>query len=470
MAITKVTTHCGVVVGRPGEDAAISVFKGIPYAKAPLGELRLAPPQPCEPWKGELVCDRWSDSPVQDIGRYTTPGVAFSEDCLKLNIWTPAAQSGEKLPVMLFLYGGGYNRGDSCYKTYDGEEICRSGCIFVNLNYRVSVFGFLAHSGLSVRSADGVSGNYGLLDQIAALKWVRENIAAFGGDPENVTIYGQSAGGGSCRYLTASPLAKGLFRRAILMSGGSVHDSELTLDEYRALCEKVLAHVGWTLDDVLHREAFEVQNTLYKAAGEVMTALGRSPVFFFRPCVDGVVLPDAHTSAGLFDEDIDVMMGSVYGDGLHGKAEAEKFDDEYAVLRAFAYAPQIAQARRANEKGVRPLYTYFIERVRPGDTVPMPHGAELPYFFGTLDRFDDPWTELDRRICRTGMAYWTNFAKTGDPNGAGLPVWPPYTPETPVSMNMTDTDIVVRELAATKDERYILDCLIDQKEIAAERP
>lgn len=465
MAITKVRTRCGLVAGRPGEDVAISVFKGVPYAKAPVGKLRLAPPQPCEPWEGEMVCDRWSDSPVQDIGRYTTPGVDFSEDCLKLNVWTPAAQAGEKLPVMLFIYGGGFNRGDSCYKTYDGEAICRDGCVFVNINYRVSVLGFLALSGLSARCPHGVSGNYGILDQIAALKWVRENIAAFGGDPENITIFGQSAGGSSCRYLTTSPLARGLFKRAILMSGGGVHDTELSLAEYQALCEKILAHLGWTMDDVMNREAFDVQNSLYKASQEVMAELGRPQAFFFRPCVDGVVLPDAHTSAGLFDENIDVMMGSVYGDGMRGKAEAEKFADEYAVMRAFAYAPQIAQARRANEKGVRPLYTYFIERVRPGGTAPMPHGAELPYFFGTLDRFDDPWTELDRRACRTGIAYWTNFAKTGDPNGEGLPVWPAYTEENPVSMNFTDADIVVRELASMDDERYILDCLINKKEI-----
>jgi len=461
MALTKVNTQYGTVVGFPGADISITAFKGIPYAKAQ----RLAPPQDADSWEGELFCNKWSDSPVQDIGRYTTPGVKFSEDCLKLNVWTPAKRADEKLPVMLFIYGGGFNRGDSCYKTYDGEAIARSGCVFVNINYRIAVFGFLALKELSERSENGVSGNYGLLDQIKALEWVRDNIAAFGGDPDNVTIFGQSAGGSSCRYLTTTPLAKGLFKRAILMSGGGVHDGDMKMEEYQDLCAKMLDHLGWTLDDVLNGEAQFVQDSLTRAAHEVMDALGRPTMFFYRPCVDGYVFPDAHTSAGLFDEDIDVIMGSVYGDGMRGKMYADKFEDEYNAIRAFGYAPQVANARRANAKGIRPLYTYFIERVRPGSGVPMPHGAELPYFFDTLDRFEDEWTEYDREIGRKGIAYFTNFAKTGDPNGEGLLPWAPYTAENPVSLNITDTEIRVCELAVTEDEQYILSCLIENKEI-----
>ncbi len=465
MAVLKVTTKYGTVVGKPGVDKTISVFKGVPYAKTPKGELRLLPPVDCDPWEGEKTCYTWGDSPVQDIGRYTTEGVIFSEDCLKLNIWTPAEKSGEKLPVMLFFYGGGYNRGDSCYRTYDGEAIARRGCIFVNINYRVAVMGFLALDALSARGTTGTSGNYGLLDQIQSLKWLHENIEAFGGDPDNITIFGQSAGAGSCRFLCASPLAKGLFRHAIIMSGTAVHDNDTSLADYKAICEALLSHVGWTVDDVLKRDAVAVQYELKRAADEYLPTIGRSPVFFFRPCVDGYVLPDANTSAGLFDPAIDVMIGSVYGDGMRGRAEADKFADPYIAIRAFAYAPQIAQARRADEKGVRPIYTYFIERTRPGGDSPMPHGAELPYFFGTLDRFEDKWTALDRRGSETGMDYWTNFAKTGDPNGEGLPVWPAYTAENPVSMNFTNEDIFIRELASTDDERYILDCLIGKKPI-----
>ena len=465
MAMLKVKTKYGVVAGKPGADKAISVFKGVPYAKAPKGALRLMPPENCEPWEGEKPCFTWGDSPVQDIGRYTTEGVIFTEDCLKLNIWTPAETGEEKLPVMLFFYGGGYNRGDSCYRTYDGEAIARRGCIFVNINYRVGVMGFLALDALSARDPRGVSGNYGLLDQIQSLKWLHENIAAFGGDPDNITIFGQSAGAGSCRMLCTSPLAKGLFRRTIVMSGTSVHDNDTSLEDYQAMCETLLSYVGWTVDDVLKRDAVAVQYELKRAADEYLPTIGRSPIFFFRPCVDGCVLPDGNTSKGLFDPDIDVMLGSVYGDGMRGRAEAAKFRDPYIAVRAFGYAPQIAQARRANEKGAKPIYTYYIERTRPGGDSPMPHGAELPYFFGTLDRFEDAWTALDRCGSETGMDYWTNFAKTGDPNGPGLPVWPPYTAENPVSMNFTNEDIFIRELAATEDEKYILSCLIEKKPI-----
>ena len=456
MAILKVSTKYGVVAGKPGVDKSISVFKGIPYAKAPMGEGRLRPPMPCESWEGEKECFSWGDSPVQDLGRYTTEGVAFSEDCLKLNIWTPAEKGGEKLPVMLFFYGGGYNRGDSCYRTYDGEAIAKRGCIFVNINYRVGVMGFLALDGLSARCPVGVSGNYGLLDQIESLKWLHENIEAFGGDPDNITIFGQSAGAGSCRLLCASPMAKGLFRRAIVMSGTAVRDNDLTLSEYQQICDKLLDYLGWTLDDVLTRSAMAVQYEFKRAADEYLPTIGRNPVFFFRPVVDGVVLPDKETSKGLFDPEIDVMLGSVYGDGMRAFAKAKDSADPYRFVRANAYAPQVIQARRANAKGVRPIYTYFIERVRPSGNSPMPHGAELPYFFGTLDRFDDPWTALDRRASETGIDYWTNFAKTGDPNGAGLPVWPAYTAENPVSMNFTNEDIFIRELAETELEKKIL--------------
>ena len=199
-----------------------------------------------------------------------------------------------------------------------------------------------------------------------------------------------------------------------------------------------------------------VQYEFKRAADEYLPTIGRNPVFFFRPVVDGVVLPDKETSKGLFDPEIDVMLGSVYGDGMRAFAQAKDSADPYRFVRANAYAPQVIQARRANAKGVRPIYTYFIERVRPGGNSPMPHGAELPYFFGTLDRFDDPWTALDRRASEIGIDYWTNFAKTGDPNGAGLPVWPAYTAENPVSMNFTNEDVFIRELAETELEKKIL--------------
>jgi hypothetical protein len=231
-----------------------------------------------------------------------------------------------------------------------------------------------------------------------------------------------------------------------------------------------MEHLGWTVDDILTREAFEVQNSMNKAATEVLSEMGLKETFFYRPCIDGYVLPDKNTSAGLFNDDIDIMVGSVYGDGsLFGSTLTDKFENQYDVTRSIAYAPQIIYARRANKKDCKPLYTYFIERKRPGSNKPMPHGAELPYFFGTLDRFEDTWTDFDRKFSEMVMDYWTNFAKSGNPNGEGLPDWAPYTPETPVSMNVTDSEITVRNLVDSEDSAYILDCLINKKEIVGRR-
>ncbi len=466
MALRKVNTKYGTVIGIPGNDPRITVFKGIPYAKAPKGKLRLMAPQKPDPWEGELLCDKWSDSPVQDIGRYTTPGVAFSEDCLKLNIWTPAESPDEKLPVMIFFYGGGFNRGDSCYKSYDGEAINHRGVIHVNVNYRVSVLGFLALPELSERAEYKVSGNYGLLDQIASIKWVKENISAFGGDPDNITIFGQSAGGSSCRMLATSPLAKGLFRHTIIMSGGRVCEDIRTMEEYQDICHRIMEHLGWTVDDILNREAFEVQNNMYRAAAEVLAGMGIKEVFFYRPCVDGYVLPDKDTSAGLFDGNLDVIMGSVYGDGsVFGGKINGNFENPYDIIRTVAFAPPIAHALRAIRQGSKPIYTYFIERARPSSGSPMPHGAEIPYFFGTLDRFGDAWTDFDRKFSEVMLDYITNFAKTGNPNREGLPYWPTYTAETPVSLNVTDSEILVHNLINSEDSAYVLDCMIENKEI-----
>ncbi len=229
--LSVVQTKNGTVEGYNKDD--ISIFKGIPFAAPPIGDLRWKAPQPVKNWTGVLKCDRFSASPVQRkpvpfmmwTEEFITPPGNLSEDCLYLNVWTPAKSAEEKLPVFVWIYGGGFSSGSAACAVYDGEEFSKKGVVFVSFNYRVGVLGFLAHPGLSSETKNKVSANYGLLDQIAALKWIRQNIQAFGGDPQKVTIAGQSAGSMSVCALVASPLAKGLFRGAIAQSGGILNSS-----------------------------------------------------------------------------------------------------------------------------------------------------------------------------------------------------------------------------------------------------
>ena len=203
----------------------IASFKGIPFAAPPVGDLRWRPPQPVKPWTGVRKADEFAPAPIQDpaavaeLAKLGLPPIKFSEDCLYLNVWTGAKKAGEKRPVMLWIYGGSFTSGMTNYPDYDGTNLARKGVVLVSVAYRVGLMGFLAHPELSKESGMG-SGNYGIRDQIAGLKWVKENIAQFGGDPSNVTIFGESAGGLSVALLTASPLAKGRFQRAISESGG----------------------------------------------------------------------------------------------------------------------------------------------------------------------------------------------------------------------------------------------------------
>src|SRR6476620_2662270 len=229
--LSVVKTDAGLVSGTLKQD--IHIFKGIPFAAPPVGDLRWKAPQPVHQWGGVKVCDKFSASPMQAspapfsmwTEEFLIPKEPISEDCLYLNVWTGASSSKEKRPVLVWIYGGGFGSGGTAVPIYDGEAMAKKGIVFVSINYRVGIFGFFAHPELTAESKNHASGNYGLLDQIAALKWVKKNIAAFGGDPNNVTIAGQSAGSMSVNCLVASPLAKGLFNKAIAESGASFINS-----------------------------------------------------------------------------------------------------------------------------------------------------------------------------------------------------------------------------------------------------
>src|SRR6201996_1636746 len=227
MPLAEVRTEAGLVSGVANSTGDVTAYKGIPFAAPPVGELRWKAPEPVKHWDGVRKCDAFGPSPMQDkpipfavyTSEFLIPEAPISEDCLYLNVWTGAKAKTEKKAVFVWIYGGGFTSGGSACDIYNGEALAKKGVVFVSINYRVGVFGFFAHPELTKESLIHSSGNYGLMDQIAALKWVKKNIAAFGGDPDNVTIAGQSAGSMSVNALVSSPLTKGLFNRAIAESG-----------------------------------------------------------------------------------------------------------------------------------------------------------------------------------------------------------------------------------------------------------
>ena len=376
---------------------------------------------------------------------FITPPDNLSEDCLYLNIWTPAKSAKEKLPVFVWIYGGGFSSGSAACAVYDGEEFSKKGVVFVSFNYRVGVLGFLAHPGLSSETENKVSGNYGLLDQIAALKWIRKNIEAFGGDPQKVTIAGQSAGSMSVCALVASPLAKGLFRGAIAESGGILNSSFM-----RKLPDAEKSGIAF----MEKMKASDISELRRKSADELIAAGGN-----FGLVSDGYVIPDDVFAAfknGQFN-DVAMMAGWVTGDGsLMGNKtmtpekykqdaiekwgdKAEEYlklfpgntDDEVASslkefsLMQFAALPAYLWAGFSKNKA----FIYQFSHV-PVDKPEFPdygafHTSEVPFALHTLHLWKRPWREVDFAVEKTMNDFWVNFVKTGDPNGKGLPEWAP---------------------------------------------
>jgi para-nitrobenzyl esterase len=439
----------------------VHVFKGVPFAAPPVNELRWKAPQPVKPWQGTLSATQFGPSPFQSDPKpfmmwteeFITPPESLSEDCLYLNVWTPALSANEKLPVLVWIYGGGFMSGSGACQVYDGEEIAKQGIVYVTINYRVGVFGFMAHPELSAEVRTKSSGNYGLLDQIAALKWVRENIASFGGDPEKVTIAGQSAGSMSVQALVASPLAKGLFRGAIAQSGSVASRPSVPL----AQAEKT----GLKLSDKVPSKNLAGLRSL--SADSLLGLAGTIPFGTFAPITDGYVIPedaqsifrnrkhnDVPVIAGWVSGDADLVMGppqakekftqdasSMYGERMNdflklfpvtSEEELKASQRKLAMLRFAGYPDyQWASINKSN------TYLYYFTYV-PTDKPGFPnygafHTSEVPFALHTLSRWDRPWTDRDRRVERTMSAYWVNFVKTGNPNGSRLPEWTPYSPD-----------------------------------------
>ena len=428
---TIVNVREGQLEGCLSADNKTLIFKGVPYAEPPVGELRWKRPQPKTPWEGVRPAKEFSaKAPQADLTRegfyakefYNEEIIARDEDCLYLNIWTPAEKTEEKLPVFFWIHGGAFLHGCGAEKEFDGEQFAKNGVIMVSINYRVGALGFMAHPDLAAENEEGISGNYGIFDQIAALDWVYDNIEAFGGDPEKITVAGQSAGCMSTQVLISSPLTKGKIRRAVLQSGGGINalsrdtSMESRYEVTKLLMEALGANTIEEMRAIPAERIAEVQYTINTGGG-----LGWIPVS------DGVALTAGTDELAVRGEahDIDYMIGSTGND--------IGFEVKLLEKSAVNWAENQLKLNR------KPSYLYYFDRKLPGDDAGAFHSCELWYVFHTLDRAWRPWEDCDRALESIVSAYWANFAKTGDPNGEGLPVWHPYTKETPVQILLADT-------------------------------
>lgn len=483
----------GAIRGTATEDGAVAIYRGVPYAAPPVGELRWRPPQPVEPWEGVRDCSSFAPAcpqPPSAIDIYPTPAEQ-SEDCLYLNIYAPAHPQ-EPLPVMVWIHGGGCTTGSGSLAVYNGERLARLGVVVVTINYRLGPLGFLAHPLLSAESPQGVSGNYGMLDQIAALQWVQRNIVRFGGDPDRVTIFGESAGGASVARLLVSPLAAGLFHRAIAQSGAARGHNRHLREEYAGLPpmeqvgEELFAVLGCDrAPDPLAAARLIPPERLIKAADPQVGLLGSGTKYGW--VVDGWALPDdpeVLLAAGKMHL-VPVMAGSNADDGsvfadrvpvrtptgyrlLVRRLAGERADELLALVPAptaediptaisrlitiSAFEAPARALTAAVAKAGCPAYLYHFTRVPalgPATRLGAFHGLEIPYVFAlaeVLPGVDD----TDRALSRMMSEAWVHFAATGDPNGGELPLWPRYSEDTEACMYFGDAPHVDRapDLAA----------------------
>lgn len=414
-------------------------YRGVPYAKPPIGELRWRAPQEPKAWDGVYQAVDYRNRCVQedhsmppyDREFYSDPDFyrPMSEDCLYLQIWVPKQKAEDaKFPVAFWIHGGAFLGGLSSELEFDGKAYCERGVILVSVEYRCNIFGFFAHPWLTAENDRNVSGNYGILDQIAALKWVYENIEAFGGDRTNITAFGQSAGAMSVQTLVSTELTGNMIAKAILQSGGSYGGGlhkDISLEKQE--------QYGEMFAELLKAESLEELRA--KTTEEIQSALGALlekviPIengLFLLPARDGHVLSDGYyklMDAGKIKE-IPYMLGTTKNDILvtPEMAEQGKFSELYEGCIAFS--------RKLEELGRKPAYVYYFTRDLPGDSLGAWHSSELWYMFGTLDRCWRPWEERDRDLSTRMLDYWTEFMKSGNPNGSGEEVWKPCTKEDP---------------------------------------
>ncbi|MGI4978906.1 MAG: carboxylesterase/lipase family protein [Janthinobacterium lividum] len=488
----EVQTKLGKVAGK--QDGTVRAFLGIPFAAPPVGPLRWREPMPAAKWSGIRQATTFGphcmQGPFFEDMIFRDPGP--SEDCLTLNIWTPAKDKAAKLPVMVWIYGGGYQGGSSSEARQDGAVLAGNGVIVVTMNYRMGIFGFFSHPALRAESPNKASGNYGLLDHTAALRWVKENIAAFGGDPSNVTLFGESAGSFAVSTHMASSIDKGLFQKAIGESGGAFPGVTLGIkpaaevEQTNAEFARKVYHVD-SLDAL---RAIPAQELLDRA-----TKPAKSPdLVRFGPVVDGYLLLES--VAAIFaagkQNDIPMMAGWNHDEGgVLTKSTLESFhksvnttfgENASKVLAAYPATSDAESVRPASDlaadtfiaystwkwmeaqatTGKQPIYRYRFDEVVPADPFHVAgnaayHSGEIAYVFGSQHLLNDfRWTPEDQTLSKQMQQYWTNFAKTGDPNGGALPKWPAYNAASDWQVMHLDA-----QTAASKDTTRERDVLLD---------
>jgi para-nitrobenzyl esterase len=487
-AFNVVQTDAGKISGTLNSDNSVHAFKGIPFAAPPIGELRWKAPQPVTPWDGVKECTEFSKSPMQgkpnEFGVYTREFLIkdepLSEDCLYLNVWTGAKTPAEKRPVMVWIYGGGFGSGGTNVPIYDGEALAKKGVILVSIPYRVGILGFLAHPELTKESPDHASGNYGLMDMLAALKWIQKNIAAFGGDPNNVTIAGQSAGSMAVNSLVASPLGKGLFQKAIAESGASF----------------IAGPFGGT---TLKRAEESGVRSAQKLGATSLADLRKLPAeellkqFGGGPIIDGYVLPQdiAAIFAANKENQVPVLTGWNADDAFIGRlknaadyqadakqkygtravgflklypgstdAEAERSQINISRDQIFGIQ-NYTWAKVQSAKNKAKIYVYRFTRRLPATADFVKYGAfhtgEVAYVFNNLKFLNRPFEPVDSQLADIISSYWVNFAKTGNPNGEGLPAWPAFNNTTSQVMYLGE-----KPMAKTLADKAALEFMVNE--------
>lgn len=501
----------GIIEGNYNTHDGIQTYLGVPFAKPPLGDLRWKAPQPADPWEGVRETKVFGPRPMQTMvfGDMKSRSAGVSEDCLYLNVWTPATRNTKGLPVLVYFYGGGNVAGDASEPRYDGESMAKKGMVVVTANYRLNIFGFLAHPELSAEAPYKASGNYGVLDQHAALVWVQKNIAAFGGDPEKVTIAGESAGSIGVSVQMASPLSKGLIAGAIGESGAGIHPTmaPVSLEEAEKTGTEFVKNAGFNgiaaLRKLPARDIYEIYN--------------ESKRFGFPMVIDGYFLPKSLPETFEAGEQAQVpllvgwnsaeipgmafMQGLPYTPENFEKKVREVYPEDFnKVLELYPHANakevEYSATALASDRFIaystwkwfdlhrrnsdQPVYRYLYSKLRPplvdqgmasglaGGTVKKdddapkmpepigaPHACEIEYCMGNLHLVTDyAWTADDYKVSETMQEYFANFIKTGNPNGEGLPEWPAAAAEDsspPVMILDTESKAV----DATMDERYL---------------
>lgn len=493
-------TENGAVKGFPGTDARITVFKGIPFAAATSGKNRWRAPQPAENWTGVRECYDFGPITMQKVPGenqdafyskewHVDPEVPMGEDSLRVNIWTPAKTGDEKLPVMVWIFGGAYREGYAHEMEFDGERIASRGVILVSVSYRVNVFGFMCHPEITAEAPDAPA-NFGLLDQLAGIKWVKRNIANFGGDPNNITIFGQSAGGGSVYSHLCSPMSRGTFEKAIIQSAGGVNflypaggqRGRFDLKKAEENGVKFLKeHLGVnTLEEARNLDAKFVEQKFLEAN------------MMMGPIIDGFFLVENTSDTIRYNRmaNVPFIVGNTTNEFLTGPAEAtfEAVDawieksflehaDEYKKIcrniagndvEAYKKAATIGTFELGAQLGIeylakqgRDFYYYNFGPTIPGDDAGAFHSSDLWFEFETLMKcwrpFDGHHYDLSRKMCN----YWTNFAKTGDPNGLDadgtpMPTWTKFTSQNKQNMNFFD-EISMSKGEFSEKRRFLMD-------------